>query len=152
MTVLTDAEMEAVWDAKMGDRTDRWWLKVCRAVEAAVLRAVGFGMAGAKDRVVPEVEARERERAACIRGSMTHGSGRKWATEIADNHYPSLKPVEPPPLVLGDGFVWYREKNGLWGFSSQTGLHGTARFPTPTCYTAADARALAEWLEKWSDK
>ena len=134
-------------------------LDFARAVEAAVLaKCVKFtdgSYAHFRDGkpVVSEVEARERERRAFVCGwhniaerDVSGLTGRTLERSV-DKAYPSLKPVEPPPLVLSTG-TWQKIASASgWMCGGRPNIVGT-----PWCAIAADARALAEWLEKWGDK
>ena len=135
-------------------------VRLSRAIEAAALskciKINGiYGIhVGPIAGYVTEVEARERQRAAYVHGWQdAQGTGtRTYPKDNIDRCYPSLKPVEPPPLVLSTG-PWERRKGkSLSREHDWTILGGGTPHATPHCATPADARALADWLEKWGNK
>ena len=102
-------------------------------------------------------ECREREREAWDRcadfgkSTIPH-AGREgiWHKAERDRLYPSLLLKSPPPLVLSSG-RWVRAT--IRGFllrpegdNSPLAQHGNTM---PILRTASDARAFAEWLEKY---
>ena len=117
--VLTDEKIEALMCPSYT------MLGFARAVEAAVLaKCVKFtdgSYAHFRDGhpVVSEVEARERERRAFVigwnRGTLWSCKAPDCATQESEKNacYPSLKPVEPPPLVLETGvWTWVEDESG----------------------------------------
>lgn len=106
-------------------------------------------------------EVREREREACRK--MLHSLDR-WELysrnpdRVIDDIYPSLAPQSPPPLVLSDGSSWNRMENppkefqGPWCWHGKGGVGGGAGYRWPDIRSASDARALAEWLEKYGSE
>ena len=150
--VLTDAEIREIWVRPHQTFTPRPFLENARAVEAAVLaKCVKFtdgSYAHFRDGkpVVSEVEARERERRAAVWGNRIYSLSTPFEEQL-DARYPSLKPVEPPPLVLSTGRYRKPRGNVLWQHDLTPVSYNTCA--TPHCETPADARALADWLEKY---
>lgn len=124
-------------------------LGFARAVEQAVLEKVRCRYAeyaGVMGFVLTEREARERERRAAAWGNRIYSSFASFEDQL-DAAYPSLKPVEPPPLVLSTGRYRKPRGNVLWQHDLTPVSYNTCA--TPHCETPADARALADWLEKY---
>ena len=95
---------------------------------------------------VHPVEARERERKAAHAASNQRWLGTfddfcRWV----DESYPSLLLQSPPPLVLTCGE--FRKEDGV--FRRIPSALGISMRLTAEMMTPADARALAEWLEKY---
>jgi hypothetical protein len=179
MTVLSDAEIEAE-AARLSDEmvapsllpwhtrpewAKRLWVNFGRAVEKATLakfsdaRLDNAESACRAYGLVTEREARVRERAAwdeCwvfihrLAGHGILGSRYDYPAKERDARYPSLKPVEPPPLVLSTGK--YRKPHGSVKWQHELTPLEYNTYWTPDIQTPADARALADWLERWSDK
>ena len=142
--LLSDAELLACWGRASGSM-----VVAGREVEAAVLekvrgRTTCFASDGVDASALTESECRRRERAAYTSGWTDHAEG-GWSRK--DERYPAPTVTRPREIVLSNGWR-YRTINGKWRYMVGGGWSPMLdEGRGPPCYTAEDARKVAECWE-----